>query len=116
MKFDNPSSDTTLQLFLHGNSIAHLPSQFYQISPLSVLSLRMKPFLFQGTNQISEISWEIEKLASLKELSLGHNQLRYLPVEIKKLGIQTLLLHPNPWYDLQKMDEFNSLQLKQAEE
>jgi Leucine-rich repeat (LRR) protein len=116
MKFDTPSSDTTLQLFLHGNSISHLPPQFYQISPLSVLSLRKLGLYSTGTNQLAEISWEIERLGSLRELSLGHNQLRFLPVEIKKLRIQTLLLHPNPWYDKHQVEEFNETQQRGLEQ
>ncbi|CDH51362.1 Piso0_003039 [Lichtheimia corymbifera JMRC:FSU:9682] len=82
--------NSSLKLFLYGNTLTQLPSYLFSLKNLSVLSLRH--------NQLTQLPHEIGLLQNLVELSVGNNQLPYLPAEILKLPKLTILCHsPNPF-------------------
>lgn len=88
--------DPQLKLFLASNQLAELPSELFSLERLTVLSLR--------ANQLRELSSGISRLKKLKELNLSQNKLQYLPYEILDLftdscRLQSLNLHPNPFYE-----------------
>ncbi|KAI7884780.1 hypothetical protein K492DRAFT_204456 [Lichtheimia hyalospora FSU 10163] len=82
--------NSSLKLFLYGNTLTRLPSLLFTLKNLSVLSLRH--------NQLTQLPHEIGLLQNLVELSVGNNQLPYLPAEILKLPqLSILCLCPNPF-------------------
>lgn len=102
MRMDSPSQGF-LGFYLHNNAMSVLPRELFQVLPLNVLTLRV--------NQLTEISWEIEKLSNLEEFSIGNNQLRFLPAEILKLPkLKTFLANPNPWMKAEEIEQFNQAQ------
>lgn len=73
-----------------------MPGELFNLERLTVLSLR--------ANLLEELPPSISKLRKLKELNLSQNRLCYLPFEILELfldtsRLQSLHLHPNPFYE-----------------
>lgn len=79
-----------IQLFFTNNLISRLPRQLFDVTALTVLSLR--------NNQLTSIPPAIGRLKNLQDLSIGGNELKYLPSEILNLDkLQILAAHPNPY-------------------
>ncbi|KAL7934224.1 hypothetical protein V8C35DRAFT_321963 [Trichoderma chlorosporum] len=82
-----------LKLFLASNKLTRLPGSLFDISHLTVLSLR--------GNQLTELPSAISKLSKLKQLNISQNRLRYLPAEFLDLfkakgKLRELSLFVNP--------------------
>lgn len=70
------------------NCLLRLDQSVYQITRLEFLDLR--------ANRLSELSALIGELVNLRELHLGHNQLKTLPVELLTLPkLKILTTYPN---------------------
>ncbi|KAI1181221.1 hypothetical protein F4777DRAFT_6849 [Nemania sp. FL0916] len=84
-----------LGLFLYNNRLARAPGAAFNLEHLTYLSLR--------NNKISELPPSIGKLRNLRDLNVSFNRLRYLPGELLDLlkfpsVLETLIVHPNPFY------------------
>jgi hypothetical protein len=93
-EFEFQQSDSKFELYLAQNQLSRLPGAMFDVSCLSILSLR--------GNQLTEIPPAIKKLTMLQELNLSQNRLQHLPVEILDLfnvdsRLETLTLWPNPF-------------------
>ena len=66
-----------LKIFLMNNRLASVPASLFDLSRLTVLSLR--------GNNLTELPSAIGRLRNLKELNLDGNPLRYLPYEVLHL-------------------------------
>lgn len=79
-------------MFLSGNSLTSVPSEFFDLESLSCLSVRR--------NLITQIPHAIGRLHNLKEFNVAGNQLRWLPWELVGLvargTLQSLYAKPNP--------------------
>jgi hypothetical protein len=87
--------DPQLKLYLAANRLSRIPGALFDITHLTILSLR--------GNQLEEIPQSISKLINLKELNISQNRLRHLPVELFSLmetgsKLETLTIHPNPFF------------------
>lgn len=88
--------DPELHLFLWGNQLTRVPGAVFDLDHLTTLSLR--------GNSLTEVPPAIFKLKKLQTLNVSLNSLRFLPVELLELiydpesSLETLMLHPNPWY------------------
>lgn len=87
--------DPHLELYLSQNRIARLPGALFDITHLTILSLR--------GNQLTEIPPAIYKLKNLLEVNLSQNRLQHLPVEMLDLlkgdgKLRTLVIWPNPCF------------------
>jgi len=95
-------------IFLANNEIKTLPPEFFNLSNLTVLSLRARLAgslffaytytLGTGNNSIEYIPPEIAQLQALKDLDVVNNNLRFLPAEMTTMALSNLNLHTNPWY------------------
>ncbi|KAK5991178.1 hypothetical protein PT974_09456 [Cladobotryum mycophilum] len=86
--------DPELRLFLAKNSLRRLPGALFDLTHLTVLTLR--------GNQLTELPPAICKLSNLKQLNLSQNRLHSLPAEfLDAFGpgrkMRELVLHPNPF-------------------
>ncbi|PKI85470.1 hypothetical protein MVES_000202 [Malassezia vespertilionis] len=91
-KAHNPareSSASVLEAYFWDNALTRLPSALFQLSNLSVLSLRK--------NNLTCLPPAIGELRGLRELNIGGNTLRYLPAEIQRLALDTFTYVPNPF-------------------
>jgi len=91
---DFRSLQPNMQLFLANNYLTSLPSNFWDLDSLTVLSLR--------NNGIRELPASISRLVNLTELNVANNELRWLPWELLSLigpGKPLAKLHvsPNPF-------------------
>lgn len=78
-----------LTLWLYDNKITTLAPGLFQLSNLTVLSLRQ--------NQIAEIPPAISRLGNLVELNLAGNMIRQLPASLLRLKhLRNLYVWPNP--------------------
>ncbi|RKF80245.1 hypothetical protein GcM1_195019 [Golovinomyces cichoracearum] len=87
-----------LKIFLASNQLTTLPHELFNLKHLEVLSLR--------GNLIHDLAPGIGNLLNLKELNLSQNRLSHLPFEILNLisekgSLESLSLHPNPFYEPQ---------------
>lgn len=95
--------DPELHLFLWSNQLTRVPGALFDLDHLTILSLR--------GNSLTELPPAILKLKKLQTLNVSLNNLRYLPVELLELvydpesSLQTLMLHPNPWYQPEGAEE-----------
>ncbi|OJD16774.1 hypothetical protein ACJ73_08853, partial [Blastomyces percursus] len=89
------SFEPFLCLFLTNNRLKTLPAEVFELSNLSVLSIRH--------NELEQIPGSIRNLTKLRELNVGGNQLTYLPFEVLQLlqksdtHMRQLAVHPNPF-------------------
>ncbi|ANB14152.1 hypothetical protein AWJ20_5111 [Sugiyamaella lignohabitans] len=74
---DSSSGDPDFHIFLNGNNIKTLPSALFNISNITVLSLR--------ANQLAQLPPSIGRLKRLVNLSIAQNNLTYLPIELLEL-------------------------------
>ncbi|KAI9438973.1 hypothetical protein H4582DRAFT_1946007 [Lactarius indigo] len=79
-----------LMIFLANNEITTLPSEFFRLSNLTVLSLR--------NNNLEYIPPEIAQLHALRDLDVVNNNLRFLPAEMTTMTFTNLKVHTNPWH------------------
>jgi hypothetical protein len=84
----------SIQLFLYGNLLTSLPSELFNLTNVTVLSLR--------NNGLREIPSSITKLSKLAELNIAGNQLASLPWELLNMLRSTedackVSLRPNPF-------------------
>lgn len=89
-----------LRLYLGNNSFTQLPPVVFQLDNLKVLSIRQ--------NQLSTIPGAIRNLQKLGELNVSANKLQYLPYEIIEMyngRNLKLLLDPNPWIPIPRMED-----------
>lgn len=95
--------DPDLHLFLWSNQLTRAPGALFDLDHLTILSLR--------GNSLTELPPAILKLKKLQTLNVSLNNLRYLPIELLELiydpqaSLETLMLHPNPWYQPEGGDE-----------
>lgn len=87
--------DPKLKLYLSQNQLSRLPGSLFNITHLTILSLR--------GNQLTEIPQAIYKLKNLQEVNLSQNRLQHLPVELLDLlngdsNLRTLVIWPNPCF------------------
>ncbi|KAI1323590.1 hypothetical protein F5Y16DRAFT_334410 [Xylariaceae sp. FL0255] len=92
--------DPELGIYLGNNCLTRAPGALFRLQHLTYLSLR--------NNQISELPASLGELHNLRELNVSLNRLRYLPGELLDLleypsHLQTLNIHPNPFYRLEGM-------------
>ncbi|CAE6464183.1 unnamed protein product [Rhizoctonia solani] len=78
-----------IQSYLANNGISILPSELFQLSNLTLLSLR--------GNKLRSLPPAIGNLKSLRSLNIASNELTTLPSELSYLNLQALLIHPNPF-------------------
>ncbi|KAL7948525.1 hypothetical protein V8C42DRAFT_253726 [Trichoderma barbatum] len=83
-----------LKLFLSLNKLTRVPGSLFDITHLTVLSLR--------GNQLTELPSAISKLSNLKQLNISQNYLKHLPAEfldLFKVGgkLRELSLFVNPF-------------------
>ncbi|EEQ85781.1 leucine rich repeat protein [Blastomyces dermatitidis ER-3] len=89
------SFEPFLCLFMTNNRLKTLPAEVFELSNLSVLSVRH--------NELEQIPGSIGNLTKLRELNVGGNQLSYLPFEVLQLlqknhtHMRQLAVHPNPF-------------------
>ena len=93
-EFEFQQSGSQFELYLAQNRLSRLPGTLFDVSCLSILSLR--------GNELTEIPPAIKQLTSLQELNLSQNRLQHLPVELLDLfgidgRLETLTLWPNPF-------------------
>ena len=84
----------SIQLFLYGNLLTSLPSELFNLTNITVLSLR--------NNSLHEIPSCITRLSKLAELNIAGNQLASLPWELLNVLRSTedackVSLRPNPF-------------------
>jgi hypothetical protein len=84
----------SIQLFLYGNLLTSLPSELFNLTNITVLSLR--------NNSLQDIPPSITRLTKLAELNIAGNQLRNLPWELMNMLRRTedvckVSLRPNPF-------------------
>ena len=84
----------SIQLFLYGNLLTSLPSELFNLTNITVLSLR--------NNSLQEIPSSITRLSKLAELNIAGNQLGSLPWELLNMLRSTedackVSLRPNPF-------------------
>lgn len=86
---DNECYEARNMLHLASNRIATLPPRLFEVSNMTVLSLR--------NNHLTEVPPAIRRMTRLRELHLAGNQLSWLPVEILDLkALEILSVFPNP--------------------
>ncbi|SNX85866.1 uncharacterized protein MEPE_04575 [Melanopsichium pennsylvanicum] len=85
---DYRDRQATLSIFLASNALTRLPSAFFQLQNLRVLSLR--------SNKLKFLPPAIGDLHNLSELHLPNNELQYLPAEILRLKLDVFTWFPNP--------------------
>lgn len=56
-------------------------------------------YIILGKNRLTSIPAAIGALKNLNELSIGGNEIQFLPSEIEKLPLRRLGLHPNKWLE-----------------
>ncbi len=83
-----------LKIYLARNRLARLPGALFDLSHLTVLSLR--------DNKLTELPTAIAKLTNLRELNVAQNKLRQLPAQLLSLlrpsaKLKKLTLFPNPF-------------------
>ncbi|EIM91701.1 uncharacterized protein STEHIDRAFT_126706 [Stereum hirsutum FP-91666 SS1] len=79
-----------LRLFLAQNQIVRLPRELFDLTNLTVLSIR--------NNLIERIPPQICQLVALRELNISSNRLRFLPAEMASMpSLQNLSITGNPW-------------------
>ncbi|KAF8261023.1 hypothetical protein EI94DRAFT_1833541 [Lactarius quietus] len=86
----NMTQSQGLMIFLANNEIKTLPSEFFRLSNLTVLSLR--------NNSLEFLPPEIGQLHALKDLDVVNNNLRFLPAEMTTMTFTNLKVHTNPWH------------------
>ncbi|CCF48215.1 hypothetical protein NDA11_001952 [Ustilago hordei] len=86
---DHRDRQATLSIFLGSNSLTRLPSAFFQLQNLRVLSLR--------SNKLKFLPPAIGDLHNLSELHVPNNELQYLPAEILRLKLDVFTWFPNPY-------------------
>lgn len=84
-----------LKLFLSLNKLSRIPGSLFDITHLTVLSLR--------GNQLTELPSAISKLCNLKQLNLSQNRFKHLPAEFLDLfkpggKLRELALFVNPFF------------------
>ncbi|PCH44070.1 hypothetical protein WOLCODRAFT_138767 [Wolfiporia cocos MD-104 SS10] len=84
-----PPTSNELQIYLMYNAIRTLPLELFQLTGLTVLSLR--------ANKLRHLPPQIACLRNLVELNLASNKLQYLPAEMRDMYIPRLLLSGNRW-------------------
>jgi hypothetical protein len=90
---DNECYEANNMLHFACNRIVELPPRLFEISNITVLSLR--------NNYLTEIPPAIRNMTRLRELHLAGNQLCWLPVEILDLkALEILSVYPNPFETL----------------
>ncbi len=67
----------SLQLFLSGNALDHLPPELFSLTAITVLSLR--------NNRLVRMPSAIGQLSNLKELNIAQNGIKWLPWEMLDL-------------------------------
>ncbi|KAF2720241.1 hypothetical protein K431DRAFT_285912 [Polychaeton citri CBS 116435] len=95
----------SIKLFLSGNNLRALPSDLFDLTNLSVLSLR--------NNELGELPPAIARLSRLKELNVAGNGLRWLPWQLLKLlscdgGHKQITIRPNPFLEYVDMEDSTS--------
>ncbi|CCL98558.1 uncharacterized protein FIBRA_00558 [Fibroporia radiculosa] len=83
------SSHGQIKLFLNGHAFRTLPAELFQLSGLTVLTLR--------NNAITELPPQIATLTNLRELNVAFNKLQWLPAEMLDMHLETLSVTGNPW-------------------
>ena len=83
----------SIQLYISGNRLTHLPSELFRLSNVTVLSLR--------NNDIQILPSQVKRLRNLKELNVAQNNLRYLPWELLDVmqchnAHRNIVVRPNP--------------------
>jgi len=83
-----------MQLYLGNNHLARIPAAVFDLSCLTVLSLR--------NNQLAELPPCIGQLRNLDHLNISFNRLRWLPKELLDLmmsrdNLENFKLYPNPF-------------------
>lgn len=83
-----------MQLYLGNNRLARIPAAVFDLSCLTVLSLR--------NNQLTELPPCIGQLRNLDHLNISFNRLRWLPRELLDLmmsreNLENFKLYPNPF-------------------
>lgn len=86
--------DPELKIYLARNRLWRLPGTLFDLSFLTVLSLR--------DNKLSGLPASISKLTNLRELNVAQNKLRSLPPQLLDLigptgRLKKLMLFPNPF-------------------
>ena len=84
----------SIQLFIYNNLLTSLPSELFNLTNITVLSLR--------NNSLQEIPSSIARLSKLAELNITGNQLESLPWELLNMLRSTedackVSLRPNPF-------------------
>ncbi len=83
----------SLELYLSCNALHTLPGELFNLTNLTVLSLR--------NNKLTQLPEAIGKLINLVELNVGANKLRWLPWDILELvnqRLKILRVDPNPLF------------------
>ncbi|ODH30340.1 hypothetical protein ACO22_03615 [Paracoccidioides brasiliensis] len=89
------SFEPFLCLFMTNNQLKTLTAEVFELSNLSVLSVRH--------NELEQIPGSIRNLTKLRELNVAGNQLSCLPYEVLQLlqkrntELRQLTVHPNPF-------------------
>lgn len=78
-----------LHMYLQNNALTRLPSAFFELSNLRVLSLR--------SNKLKSLPAAVGSLRGLEELNIANNELRFLPAEIQMLTLEQFRYFPNPF-------------------
>lgn len=84
----------SIQLYLYGNLLTSLPSELFNLTNITVLSLR--------NNSLQEIPSCITRLTKLAELNIAGNQLQSLPWDLLNMirsadDVCQVSLRPNPF-------------------
>lgn len=107
-----PQPEPNLKLFLANNLLTRCPKEIFDLTNLTVLSLRR--------NNLTEIPPAIFQLTNLTELNVSINKLKYLPVDLLELvcskdcKLVTLNLHPNPFH-MPVLGDEQSLDMEEEE-
>ncbi|KAK4685484.1 hypothetical protein P7C73_g4666, partial [Tremellales sp. Uapishka_1] len=78
-----------ISVYAGSNLLTSVPSALFEISYLTVLSLR--------SNQLTALPAAIGELQHLKELNISNNQITVLPSTILSLSLTQFSAHPNPF-------------------
>ncbi|KAI5467884.1 hypothetical protein BGZ63DRAFT_410721 [Mariannaea sp. PMI_226] len=94
--------DPELKIYLAMNRLTRVPGAIFDLNYLTILSLR--------GNKLTELPPAISKLHNLTELNVSQNRLRHLPIELLDLfrsenRLNTLVVHPNPFWQPERGSE-----------
>lgn len=91
---------TSTILNLEGNLIEEIPDEIYKLTEIKGLLLR--------SNRISTLSPNIRELEALTTLTLANNPIRYLPIEVMGLPLNTFTISTTRFLTEKEVEERNS--------